>query len=354
MTKLHTELSPSNCFRWWNCPGSVALSRQYPAPEQSVYAQEGSVAHTVLERVLKHKANAYDLIGTEIDNVEVTEEMADSVALAVDIVNAELHKGGFALYETKVNIRPGISGTLDIAIIRPLESITVIDFKYGKGVLVKAEYNYQLILYLIGLMKQYECDKAELVIVQPRVASEDRVSRWTCDAEYVEDFNKELDRRIELTNEKDAILQSGDWCKFCKAKVGCPALRKELSSALSTLKGREIIFPDVKVLPVATLSKIMDYKDQIEDWLDAITLYAQTILESGGEVPGYQLAKKRSNRRWISEQEVAQKFMELGDKIFNIKLLSPAQLEKIVGKKEVEDLTETPDKGFTIKKIGKR
>lgn len=350
----HSELSPSNCYRWWNCPGSVALARTCPKSEQSSYAAEGTVAHSVLERALKHGANPWEMIGMEIDGFEVTEEMAEAVGFTVDLVKAELQKGGHPLYETKVNIREGIFGTLDIAIVRPFDRIVVIDFKYGKGVLVKAEDNYQLILYLIGLLKQYECDTAELVISQPRVFTEDRVSRWECTREYVENFERELDRRIELTKEKDAVLQSGSWCGFCPAKAVCPALRGELGRALAPVKGGEVIFPDAKLLPVDTLAKILDHKDLLEKWLEAVAAHAQSILESGGAVPGYQLSKKRANRRWKSEEEVAQKFVELGDKIFNIKLLSPAQLEKIVGKEAVEGLTETPDNGITIKKVGKK
>jgi hypothetical protein len=351
--KTHADLSPSACHRWWNCPGSVSLSKKFPK-KTSPDAELGTAAHEVLERCLKSKTNPFDMIGMEINGYEVDEEMAEAVSFTIDLVAAELQKGGDLLVETKIEVTKDIFGTLDIAIVRHFDKIVVIDFKYGKGVVVKAEYNYQLTMYLIGLMKKYECDRAELVIVQPRAYQDDKVSRWECDLSYVEGFAAELPRHIELTKEENALTVAGDWCRFCSAKVDCPALRDNLCSALTPVEGREILFPDARSLSTETVTKILDYRERIEKWLEAVAVHAQSILENGGAVPGYQLAKKRANRRWKSEEEVMEKFADLGDKRFEIKVISPAKMEKIVGKDKLNGLTETPDNGHTIKKVGSK
>ena len=44
----HALLSPSAAERWINCPASVFLNKDIP-DEGSVYADEGTAAHTVME-----------------------------------------------------------------------------------------------------------------------------------------------------------------------------------------------------------------------------------------------------------------------------------------------------------------
>jgi hypothetical protein len=354
--KVHSELSPSNADRWWNCPGSVAACRGLKDTE-SIFASEGTAAHEVLEKCLKNfDLTPYDMIGMEFQEVEVTEEMAEAVAVAVDFVKAELQKGGTLLVEKKITVvEKEVFGTLDIAIVRAFEKALIADFKYGKGVLVRADFNHQLMAYLVGVKRTYEFDTAELVIIQPRISGEDKISRWDCQPEYLETFETELPRHIALTKEKEAMLASGEWCRFCRAKATCPALRGELSQALTPITNRELVFPDVKALSIDTVVKILDYRDRIEAWLDAVSMHAFGILESGNVVPGYELDKKRAHRRWKDEEEVLKKFAELGDKLFKVKPISPAQLEKLLGKDrkaEISELTEVPDIGYTIKKSG--
>jgi len=354
--KKHSELSPSSTNRWWNCPGSVAASRGLKETE-SVNASEGIAAHKVLERCLKNpNLSAFDMIDSVVEGIEVTEEMAEAVSIAIDIVRSELQKGGELLVECEITVVPNeIKGTLDIAIVKPFDKITLIDFKYGKGVLVRADNNYQLLTYLVGLARKYEFDTADLVIIQPRITSEEKLSRWTCTRDDLDTYEVELLRHIALTKEKEAMLIPGDWCRWCRAKATCPAFRGELNQAMVSVGNRELIFPDVKMLPLETITKILDYRDRVEDWLDAVSGHAFGMLEAGQIVPGYELAKKRANRRWKSDEEVLKAFAELGDKLFVVKPISPAQLEKIVGKErksEIAELTEIPDNGYTIKKTG--
>jgi hypothetical protein len=352
--KTHTDLSPSNASRWMNCPGSVALCKTVPKPPQSAYASEGEAAHELLERCLKDpKVNPFDFVGgTAANGYEWNEEMADAVSFSLTIIRGELQKGGELLTEQKVDVIPGlIGGTLDAAVIREMDTIVVYDFKYGKGVLVSAVDNQQLLMYLMPLVKKYDALKMKLVILQPR--TENQVSMWECNQEYLDTFIAEVSRKIALAQEKDALISSGDWCKFCAAKIVCPAFRTDMNTALA-LPGSAIIFPDVKGLSPKTVKNVLDYKDRIEDWMDAVAGYAQEFIEAGGAIEGYELGKKRANRKWINEEEALKVLADLGEKAFVVKILSPAQMEKVAGKDRVAPLVETPDNGMTLKKIGEK
>jgi hypothetical protein len=348
--KTHTALSPSNAERWMKCPGSVALCATLPKPEQSKYASEGEAAHTLLERCLRNrKIMPFDMVGGMIGDFEVTEEMAEAVTVARDAILSEAQKGGELLIEQRVDIAPGISGTLDAAVVRPYDTIVVVDFKYGKGVVVSAVENPQLLLYALPLATQAEAPSIKLMVVQPR--SEGQISTWDCDYDYLSAFSDEVIRKIALTKEKNALVCAGSWCKWCWAKPICPVLRQDISAALPAIPGKELIFPDVKGLSVDAIKKILDYKELIETWLDACAAYAQEVVEAGGNIPGYELAKKRANRRWIDEEGALKAFADLGDAVYKVKILSPAQMEKIAGKDRVAPLTEVPDNGMTLKKI---
>lgn len=355
--KKHSELSPSNGERWWNCPGSVAACRGLKGTT-SVDAQDGIAAHAVLELCLKNKQNPFDMVGMEIEEVEVTEEMAEAVSFAIDEVNAELQKGGVLFCEQNVEIVKGvISGTLDICIVRVFDRVVIMDFKYGKGVIVKAQDNKQLLMYALPKLLENDCASAELVIIQPRVMTEEKVTRWECSLEYMLNFQAELFRHIELTKEANALTIPGDHCRWCLAKAMCPELRTDLSQSLTPVQNKELIFPEAKTLTMEVITKVLDYRDRIEDWLNAVSMYAFSILENGGTLPGYELAKKRSHRIWKDEKEVALKFAELGEKLVTTKLVSPTQLEKLVGKdrkKEIESLTIKPDNGLTLKRSGEK
>jgi len=352
--KVHAELSPSSADRWMNCPGSVALCAQMPKPLQSEHAAEGDVAHEILEKSLKdEKYLPFDQVGGVIRDVEVTDEMAEAVTFARDAVLQELQKGGQLLVEQKVQVLPGVFGTLDVAIIRPYKEIVVIDFKYGKGVIVSATDNPQLLLYALPLSREYEVEQVRLVIIQPR--TEGQINTWTASCDYLDTFAAELERKIALTKEKGALVAAGPWCKWCWAKAICPVLRQDISEHLPAIPSKEIIFPEATTLPVQVVKNVLDYKDRIESWLDAIVAYAQDYIAAGGSIEGWELGKKRANRKWIDEQQALLAFSDLGEKAFSEpKLLTPAQMEKVAGKDRVAPLVETPDNGTTLKRIGEK
>ena len=212
----------------------------------------------------------------------------------------------------------------------------------------------QMMIYLLGMTKKHEVETYELAVIQPRVDEEP--SRWMCSAEDLDIFKSELIRHVALTKEPNAMLMPGSHCKWCLAKPNCPALRKEVGQVMTPIvPSTKPLFPNVKTLTTAQIVKIMDNKGMIEEWLSAVAGYAFEMLESGQQVPGYTLAKKRAHRKWADKAAVISAFADLGDELFKTELKTPAQLEKLVGKerkKEVSNLTTIPDIGYTIKKEG--
>jgi hypothetical protein len=98
------------------------------------------------------------------------------------------------------------------------------------------------------------------------------------------------------------------------------------------------------------LAKVFDRASIIQDWVSSVKAYALMQLESGKKVEGFKLVKKRANRAWIDESNVIAKLGDIfdTDQIYTKKLKSPAQLEKLVGKQNIEELTHKPATGNNI------
>lgn len=399
----HSQVGASTCERWWNCPGSNALIATLPTPSNTSYAAEGTIAHAVCEDVLKNKVHfnakwdATYKIGEIYEEgdyqFEVTEEMADAVNLYVNTIledakriecnlrksvqlsgnNKEAWKHWDKetqerINQTWVNIEQPFTlddvdsearGTNDASIFVPGETLIVYDFKYGRGVAVEAVENKQMLYYAIGAAgKDLEKFKSiELVIIQPRAEHpQGPVRRWVTTPQYVSTFKKELTKRIKNTRVSTETV-TGKWCRFCNAKMICPATRtkvNELAKAdfQAPMKSNTLKTPD-KLTPLE-LKVLLDNADLIENYIKEVREYAYNLLDRGGTVEGYKLVKGgKAHRKWENE-DLATSMLELefGDEIFETKLKSPAKIEKLgkSAKEVVELYAIRPDSKLVLAK----
>lgn len=139
------------------------------------------------------------------------------------------------------------------------------------------------------------------------------------------------------------IIHQGDHCSFCRALPKCP---KQTALALSFESDTA---PAVE-MSIDRLDYIVRNKKRIEQFLEACESQVKTLLESGAQFPTLGFVTGSGRRRWKDEFAVKSLFyVSHGGEIFEpLKLKSPAQLEKIVGKKNIEEFVETP----TTVKIG--
>ena len=368
MTTKHSNLGPSSAERWFNCPGSVGLSATLPPDRGSVYAAEGTLAHTLADELVTGKVDHLTLMGrlgqsvnVEGYNIEITEDMVDAAIEYVDIIAADTKAlmldarpaaivGRSEVRVAATSIDPSLYGTSDYILYRKGHKLIVYDFKYGKGVAVEAEDNKQMLIYAIAAMDTIICqafDNLELVIIQPRAPHvEGSVRRWAVSSSDLEAFRKDLKAAVKAAQGDTPKIEAGSWCRFCPAKAVCPTMFGAVQkSAAADFAVAPRGLPAVETLPIEKLAKALEWEDVIVSWYEAIKNRVRETLEAGGEVPGYKLVDGRSNRRWVSESAVIAHYEGvLGeDQLFEKKLLSPAKLEKIVGKgKLAPGLTESP------------
>ena len=187
----HALLSASGAKKWLACPPSARLEETLP-DDASEEAKEGTKAHELMELAARHfyfKEMRDDLRTPEQRAVAgFNEEMKE----AVEIFMAECRKitdpldaAGIpytVLVEQKLDFSPWVPegfGTGDLVIVAR-HCVWVRDFKYGKGVPVETEENYQMMLYGLGAYNElafaYEdINELDIGVVQPRI---DNVSTW--------------------------------------------------------------------------------------------------------------------------------------------------------------------------------
>lgn len=350
----HNRLSPSSSHRWMNCHGSIRLIESLPPEEQnrtSFYANEGTKAHSLAASMLKGEVTIPDT-NSEYD-----------VNQYVDAVNFRMKALGESMLvvEKKVTldrIKPTppvpMGGTPDVVLVSP-EWLEIWDLKYGQGVLVEAENNTQMLTYLLGAILTYGARPHYAInIVQPRAMHPDGpIRRWEPTGIEIQQFRYEMLRAAHATMKPDAPLKAGSWCQFCPARGHCP----ELSAHAQLIAQTEFdvpapILPNPEHLPLEVAADMLTKVPVLEMWVKALRDRILNELQAGHPVPGWKLVNKRAMRVWQNEEKVYEWAKTAGvpkAKITETKLSSPAQIEKIVGKKALpKELYVSVSSGVTL------
>ena len=332
----HAILSPSAAHRWMNCPPSACLEREFPSSSSEV-AAEGTAAHALCEHKLRKllklrsKRPQSDFEDDEMDlcsddYVSFVQEQMGEIPSPMVLVEQRLDITRYV---------PEAFGTADCIIVGG-DRLHIVDFKYGMGVLVEAEHNPQMMLYALGALELldgiYDIQTISMSIFQPR---RENVCTWSLPKEELLRWARDdLVEKARLAYMGEGEYRAGEWCTFCRAAVRCRARAEEKLR----LAKEEFKYP-----PLITDEEIEDVLGEIPElikWVNAILAYATDVAVNHGKVwMGFKIVEGRSVRRYKDEDAVAREAESAGyTDIFDRKLISLTQMEKLMGKKAFTDI----------------
>ena len=160
---------------------------------------------------------------------------------------------------------------------------------------------------------------------------------------------------VRRTEDPNAALKTGEWCRWCPAAALCPETRRVAQAAAKSE------FSPASPYDPAELAATLELLPTIEGWLSSVREFAYGEALHGRTPPGYKLVNKRPTRKWKIDDHTVE--MELGriglaesDIYAPRKVQSPAQIEKVIGKSKknadklavVSELCESVSSGLKL------
>lgn len=336
----HSIYSASGAHRWMACPPSAHLEQQFPN-ETSVFAEEGTAAHDLCEHKLK---KALKIRSKKPVSKYDSDEMDEYTDMYVEYCLSLIEKEKESCKDLQILIEQSLDfsdyvpdgfGTGDLVVVGN-GTLHVVDFKYGKGVIVSAERNPQMMLYALGALSLfemlYDIDRISMVIVQPRVdnfstyeISVDELLKWA---------EEELKPRALLASKGEGEFCAGDHCRFCRAKNQCRA------RAVKNLELLRYEFADPALLSDDEIAEIIGVADELSKWASDIYTYASALaINVGRQWDGFKLVEGRTRRKYTDEKAVSEAAKAAGySDIYNQNLISITEMEKLMGKKKFKEI----------------
>jgi hypothetical protein len=336
----HAILSPSSAERWLHCTRAPRFELDF-ADKETPAAAEGTAAHALAEHKLKKALKMRSrrpISSFDSDEMEgFTDDYRDYILEQWE-KEKQTCPDAKVYVETKLDLTryvPGSFGTSDCIIVSD-SRLHVIDFKYGQGIVVKAEENPQMKLYALGALDLYEhlydFEEVSMTIFQPR---RENISTWT---ESVKELKKwaidVLKPKAKLANEGNGDFCCGDWCLFCKAAVKCRA-RAEANLSLAR---KEFALPPK--LTDEEIEELLPLLPRLTKWANDISSYASNMaIHHGKKWKNWKLVHGRSNRKYKDESAVIKAAEKAGfHDIYIRKLISITEMEKLMGKKTFQNV----------------
>lgn len=360
MPTRHALLSASGAHRWLHCTGSPLLEKDFP-DSTSVYAQEGTLAHELCElklmaytgEITKRKLTSMKnkLMKSELWQPEMDSTSEAYLDYIKDITMSYTVKP-VILTEKKVDFSryvPEGFGTADCLILAG-DTLHVVDYKHGKGVVVAADHNPQMMLYALGAMSElsllYRFKFVHMTIVQPRV---NNISEFTMTADALIEWGEKVVKpKAEAAMSGKGEFEAGDWCRFCRAKRQCKTRYESNDSLYPELSAQH----DPRLITLAELGEYLKRGRDMAAWLEDMKEYALSESLAGADVPGWKAVEGRGSRAFTDTDEAVDTLIKNGideSVLYERRALTLAQMEKAVGKKAFGELVG----GLVVKNPGK-
>ena len=329
----HSTLGGSGVERYRHCPGSVALSKligHEPDAALPEWTLDGLLAHATIENCLKGDMDLWQLPPDLLEGI--TPEIARGATIAIDYMSTRPGRHFIELSIGHPAFHPLMYSRLDFAAVSLRGNgepglVEITDYKNGAGVRVEARGNLQTRYYGFAFLDGQkwpamlprapdDCD-VKLTILQPNVYDEPQYEILTAGELRAWAYN-EL-RPMMVATERDQYLNVGPHCRFCPARVICPAGHGLVKSFAGE------VVDEIAHMSNERLFELFSKIEAAKIFISALGAEVVRRNLSGNTVLGTKMVEGRANRVWNRGAEEAARD-ELGDRAFELELRSPAQM----------------------------
>ena len=344
-SRAHAVLSASSSARWLKCPPSAVAATMYPNTSTE-YTNEGTLAHEVAELFVKlNPEKVSESLLADFKNWisdDVTMEMLQCAEAYRDYIQELItDENAVVLLEQRLDLTPWVPegfGTGDCIIIQG-NRLDVVDYKFGKGVAVSAVDNSQMRLYALGALHEfgeiYDLHEVGMHIFQPRI------NNISVDVLKIDDlifWGEGVKPIAKLAAEGKGDHCAGEHCRFCPHAGSCPTLAGDCMKVVNITGGKAA----VPTLAPWMIADVLKQESMISAWLKAVKDRALTQMLNGEQIPGFKVVEGRGSREWDNADTVEAALYGAGcrpvEYMTQPELLSPAAMEKALGKKKVAEL----------------
>ena len=342
-----TYLPPSGL--WTRCPpshklcgGTAAVAKAishdegYGWGQVSANEEQGQEYHRLAADKLRVRLGAQDAART--DDLRYYDAMMDE---RTDQYCDEVMRVCRERYDSGQDVRVLIEEPFDLplcdgihcrgrsdCIIFTPDTLDVIDLKSGRGTLVSACRNPQMMVYaLAGLDLCADADpEIRLTIIQPALNNISTASITR--AELLAWRDEHLIPAARQTVEGTGSYHVGDHCRFCPVRPTCRARAEQMQSYVASARHD----PTSPTLALDDVAALLEGADHYKAWVDDIRRWATDEAMAGGQVPGYKLIIPHNRRRqFADEQAVVDAAREVGIDPYKRVLQSPREIELQIG-----------------------
>jgi hypothetical protein len=348
---------PSAADRWTTCTASPRFCLEnadlIPADLSSKFSLEGTTAHEVAAAFLQDRepnpANCPTPITPEMrmhgwDYAEYVQGLRDPDPGMSKLIVEQKQSLWYA---------PGRNAVVDAAVINP-DSLHIVDYKYGAGVVVSPVENLQATIYAyqIALPLNLPLDFPVTVhIYQPRGRENggEPAHIWETTIGDIAERAGRIEAKaiiIRLNNETKGnplpFVPSEKACRWCPAKAFCPARQDDILDGIEALSPIEEKTPELPLpaaLSIEQLAAVLKHRKKIKQWIDDVEEYGLNRMTEGHKIPGFKLVMSRGgNRYWADPKKAADLLVKTTvlkrAEVVEEKVITPAAAEKLVGKKK--------------------
>ena len=136
----------------------------------------------------------------------------------------------------------------------------------------------------------------------------------------------------------------GAWCTYCPCMLICPAQQGMAKFCYAVMNSET----DFAELPDNVIADLLLNKNHIENFLKKLKEFVEHEVEKGQTFNQFEMVDRKGRRAWTDEK-AAQKILvkKYGDDVLTTKLKSVSDIEKLIGKDELQEYSDYYQQGVS-------